>query len=500
MISSLPTANGLFLQWNGVIDEFDDSGFDPLGHRWTWSGDTWRMEDDPIGPITWQGEGWVTDFHMDFSGLQQPGNQVFGAFFTVVKSGLDARWDCQTDGPSFSCFARDPIADRLNPGQEFEASAAFNTEQNPSITFNAEWTMDANQCDFLPFPPPSCDSDNDQVLGGDINLVPNGPDTWESANLLSQQITIVGDNNFIQQDFAFENGKHIKMSDETDADEFLTIHMIGVATFDTNFSFEIALTDEFGNIIPGTGPTPGLGADGVSGDFDIQHTFFRDILDQGETLIFHDVFVDIRASKFTRIDHLSVGVQAETLNLGVWLPLPTGNNVNIQTPIPNNGLNSINLGFDEVTQGGDISININETCPPGPQGFQIQGFGGTPICLGISTDATFTGNVVIMITYDDTGLTLEEEQALKLEHFNDSTMMWEDITINVDTNLNKITGTTNEFSLFAILSPISQAIGGELIPLDTTMVLVAGAQYTAAWLIPVVVSAIGIGIVIARRL
>ena len=42
-------------------------------------------------------------------------------------------------------------------------------------------------------------------------------------------------------------------------------------------------------------------------------------------------------------------------------------------------------------------------------------------------------------------------------------------------------------------------VGGEIIPLDTTMVLVAGTQYTAAWMIPVLVSAIGIGIVIARK-
>jgi len=42
-------------------------------------------------------------------------------------------------------------------------------------------------------------------------------------------------------------------------------------------------------------------------------------------------------------------------------------------------------------------------------------------------------------------------------------------------------------------------VGGEIIPLDSTMVLAAGAQYTAAWMIPVIVSGIGIGIVIARK-
>jgi len=40
------------------------------------------------------------------------------------------------------------------------------------------------------------------------------------------------------------------------------------------------------------------------------------------------------------------------------------------------------------------------------------------------------------------------------------------------------------------------AVGGDLIPLDTTMVLVAGAQTSAAWMIPVIVSAAGFGLVL----
>jgi len=42
-------------------------------------------------------------------------------------------------------------------------------------------------------------------------------------------------------------------------------------------------------------------------------------------------------------------------------------------------------------------------------------------------------------------------------------------------------------------------VGGDLIPLDTTMVLVAGTQSVAAWMIPVIVAGIGIAIVIARK-
>ncbi len=43
------------------------------------------------------------------------------------------------------------------------------------------------------------------------------------------------------------------------------------------------------------------------------------------------------------------------------------------------------------------------------------------------------------------------------------------------------------------------AIGGEFIGIDTTAVLLAGAQMNATWLIPVLVAAIGFGIVIARK-
>ena len=46
---------------------------------------------------------------------------------------------------------------------------------------------------------------------------------------------------------------------------------------------------------------------------------------------------------------------------------------------------------------------------------------------------------------------------------------------------------------------VPMMVGGDIIPLDTTMILVAGTQTTAAWMIPIIVSAIGIAIVIARK-
>jgi len=56
-------------------------------------------------------------------------------------------------------------------------------------------------------------------------------------------------------------------------------------------------------------------------------------------------------------------------------------------------------------------------------------------------------------------------------------------------------GATNEFFCVCELP----AVGGWFFEVDETALLVAGAQMNAAWMIPAIVSAIGIGIVIARK-
>ena len=47
--------------------------------------------------------------------------------------------------------------------------------------------------------------------------------------------------------------------------------------------------------------------------------------------------------------------------------------------------------------------------------------------------------------------------------------------------------------------PLCERVGGEMIPVDSTVLLLAGAQMNAVWLIPAIVAAVGIGIVLARK-
>ena len=50
-----------------------------------------------------------------------------------------------------------------------------------------------------------------------------------------------------------------------------------------------------------------------------------------------------------------------------------------------------------------------------------------------------------------------------------------------------------------IATPDITLIGGEFIPIDSTALLLAGAQSTASWMIPVLISAVGIGLVLVRK-
>ena len=44
-----------------------------------------------------------------------------------------------------------------------------------------------------------------------------------------------------------------------------------------------------------------------------------------------------------------------------------------------------------------------------------------------------------------------------------------------------------------------QMIGGEIIPIDSTALLLAGAQTNLAWIIPIALSAIGIGVILVKK-
>jgi len=188
-----------------------------------------------------------------------------------------------------------------------------------------------------------------------------------------------------------------------------------------------------------------------------------------------------------------------TPRFGGTQQLPAGMDVKATQPVGKNNIKSIDFEFDNVPQDQEVETTLSGKDLQPPRGFRVEGLGEEPFFIDFQTSVGVTGNVDIKINYDGTKVT--DSKANSLTIFREDPAVpgkWDEIKPNVDTTKKSISFTTPGFSIFFIGSPI-QTIGGELIPLDTTMILVAGTQTTAAWMIPVLVSAIGIGIVIARK-
>jgi len=68
---------------------------------------------------------------------------------------------------------------------------------------------------------------------------------------------------------------------------------------------------------------------------------------------------------------------------------------------------------------------------------------------------------------------------------------WERVIIQLNENVTLVEFWTESFD--------DPPIGGTFIPLDTTALLLAGAQSVSMWMIPVVVAGIAIGVFVVKR-
>ena len=107
----------------------------------------------------------------------------------------------------------------------------------------------------------------------------------------------------------------------------------------------------------------------------------------------------------------------------------------------------MSMTFDNVTEGGSTTVEVSDTAPGGgPGGLEFQG-----VFYDINTTCVYDGPIAISFSYDDTGMTLEQEEALRLMHWLAMEQRWEDVTVlPVDTVNNVITGITDSLSVFAV--------------------------------------------------
>lgn len=105
----------------------------------------------------------------------------------------------------------------------------------------------------------------------------------------------------------------------------------------------------------------------------------------------------------------------------------------------------INLTFDNVQTEGETTVTYLHEGPQLPGNFQLMGQ-----YYDISTTADFDGSVLICFTYDQNGMTNEDEQHIRIMHYDGDE--WINVTTSLDTETNTICGLVENFSKFAIAS------------------------------------------------
>jgi hypothetical protein len=132
------------------------------------------------------------------------------------------------------------------------------------------------------------------------------------------------------------------------------------------------------------------------------------------------------------IDHNIVN---STVVAGVQTP--TGYN---KTVSPSGNLE---ITFSRVTSTGITSANTTQR----PSNEFV-----SSLYLDVKTTAGYAGNVTVKFNYDPTGLSLEDEQAMKIWLWNETGKKWIDITTFVNTSSNVVYGLSPHLSMFGITS------------------------------------------------
>jgi hypothetical protein len=76
-------------------------------------------------------------------------------------------------------------------------------------------------------------------------------------------------------------------------------------------------------------------------------------------------------------------------------------------------------------------------------------------CNEIKTTASYTGGILLQFNYNDTGLSLEDEQSMRIWVWNETSSTWVDVTTSVDTDNNILYGTSPHLSIFGVTCNIA---------------------------------------------
>jgi outer membrane protein assembly factor BamB len=119
---------------------------------------------------------------------------------------------------------------------------------------------------------------------------------------------------------------------------------------------------------------------------------------------------------------------------------PTGTNVTIAFPAQN-----ASVTFASVSSQGSTIFCAAE--PP-------DSLFPSVVCNDITTTATYSGSIILQFGYSSSGLSLEDQQAMKIWLWNDSSACWVDVTTSINTTSHTVYGLSPHLSMFGVTSDV----------------------------------------------
>lgn len=157
------------------------------------------------------------------------------------------------------------------------------------------------------------------------------------------------------------------------------------------------------------------------------------------------------------VDNITIGFGGVDTTWNFEVP---SDPITVNTATVGSGPGAVTATFEDV-DGGELTVvqglatNADLADPNNPFGagaaanFAIPGSGSTIQVWNISLlGGTYDGLINLVLTYDDTGMTLAEEEALAIYHFEGGN--WVELVTSVNTTLNQVSAYTSSLSPFAL--------------------------------------------------
>jgi hypothetical protein len=105
--------------------------------------------------------------------------------------------------------------------------------------------------------------------------------------------------------------------------------------------------------------------------------------------------------------------------------------------------------FSNVTSSGTTTLNVTQ-----PPSSALTGASNS-LFVNFQTNATYHGNVTLQLKYNPTGLTLADQEAMRMWLWNTTSSTWRDITTYVNTTTDTVYGVSPHLSCFGISCTLS---------------------------------------------